>query len=294
MAVAVAAGPPSAGPAVSPVALRPLPAPASGRQVDVQIVPDPRPGYYRDPSVPAVTDTRLRLKQVSATRNQITDDADWWDRNALEPIAYKPPNPFMRDTETDIPANVPRQFRGLILTRAIRSNPVLALYGQNFSDAHILLAVDPASGEVRRALDFSKFIFPYKYKEQDKDYVHMAVTWAVLEENTLYFAYSHATYAASSMGYNAYIAALDLPTNRLLWQSAPLTDNARNFLIKGDAIVTGYGFTNESRFIHILNKGDGRVVNSLQVRNDPEFFVEKDGKLYVRTYDTDYVFQFTN
>jgi hypothetical protein len=291
---AITAGPPSASSPISRASPPPMATPPAGGQIDLQIVPNPPPGYYRDLAVPPAPGTKLRLKQVSAAPNKITDDTDWWDRNALEPIDYKPPNPFKPDAETDVPANVPRQFRSLILTRAIRSNPVLAFYGRDFSDAHIVLVINPSSGAVSRALDFSNYIMPYKFKEQDKDYVGMEMRWAVLEGNTLYFSYAHSTYAASSMGYNAYVAALDLASNRLLWQSQPLTGNAQNFLIKGDAIVTGYGFTAEPRYIYIVNKGDGRIANSLQIHNYPDFFVEKDGKLYVRTYDTDYVFQYVN
>jgi hypothetical protein len=39
--------------------------------------------------------------------------------------------------------------------------------------------------------------------------------------------------------------AIDIPSNRILWRSQPLVNNAGNFVIKDDAIIAGYTFSGE-------------------------------------------------
>ena len=71
----------------------------------------------------------------------------------------------------------------------------------------------------------------------------------MLEGDVLYVSHAHSTYAKSSKGYNAYISAIDLKTGQLLWHSQPLVSNAYDFLVKGDAIIAGYGFTAENDYL---------------------------------------------
>ena len=69
---------------------------------------------------------------------------------------------------------------------------------------------------------------------------------------------------------------------------------AGNFIVKGDAIISGYGFTAEKDHLYILNlnKSNGRIVQRVSVCSAPDFLVEKGGRLFARTYNTDYVFKF--
>jgi hypothetical protein len=46
-------------------------------------------------------------------------------------------------------------------------------------------------------------------------------------------------------GRNAYLSAIDLGTKKTLWRSPALVANARTFVVTGDHIVAGYGFTAE-------------------------------------------------
>jgi len=57
-------------------------------------------------------------------------------------------------------------------------------------------------------------------------------------------------------------------------------------------LPTGYGFTAEPDFLYVLNQTDGRILQKVPLKNAPEYFVEKDNQLFVRTYHADYVFHF--
>ncbi len=269
------------------VAQKPAPKP----EISVVSVAAPPPGYFVLDSIARKPDASLRLTQVSERRNKVTDDEEWWIGNRLDPLSYQVPNLFM-NVEGNLPSVIPEKFRGLRIVAAIRSDPILAIYGEDFSDGRYLCAVDPSNGGIVFAMDFSAFQWPHQFSQSERQYVRMKTEWAYLEAGILYVSHAHRTYARSSNGYNAYISAVDVRTGALLWRSQPLVSNAQNFVVRGDAIVSGYGFTSEPDFVYVLNRADGRVVQQVPVKSGPSYLVDKEDRLYVRTYNTDYVFQY--
>ena len=101
-------------------------------------------------------------------------------------------------------------------------------------------------------------------------------------------------YGASVMnGYaqpdTCFMFAYDLENEKLLWRSADQTYNSMNFLVKGDVIFCGYGFTAEDDYLYQLDKNTGEVIDRLSLKKMPDLMAEKDGRLYVHTYSYDYV-----
>jgi outer membrane protein assembly factor BamB len=113
----------------------------------------------------------------------------------------------------------------------------------------------------------------------------------VVENGVLFVSHHHMTYSASSGGFNAYVTALDLRTGALFWRSDPLVSNGSNFLVRNGYVICGYGFTAEKDFLFVLDATTGQTVRKIPLRSGPEWLIEKDGKLFVRTYDTNYVFE---
>lgn len=112
------------------------------------------------------------------------------------------------------------------------------------------------------------------------------------DENAAYICMAHRTYS-DTMLYHAYIMAIDLETGDLLWKSRPLTCNSDNFAVIGDVIVCGYGFTAEPDFIYQLDKNNGFEIDNRRIKTKADYFVykEDENRLYVRTYDTNYVYE---
>jgi hypothetical protein len=69
------------------------------------------------------------------------------------------------------------------------------------------------------------------------------VTWAREASGVLYVEHRHLTYTIATKGRNGYVSAIDLDTRKLRWRSRALIANARTFVLDGDYIVSGYGFT---------------------------------------------------
>lgn len=103
-------------------------------------------------------------------------------------------------------------------------------------------------------------------------------------------------YGASVMnGYaqpdTCFMFAYDLENEKLLWRSADQTYNSMNFLVKGDVIFCGYGFTAEDDYLYQLDKNTGEVIDRLPLKKMPDLMAEKDDRLYVHTYSYDYVIE---
>ena len=149
--------------------------------------------------------------------------------------------------------------------------------------------VDGEKGEVFE-LDFSDFEYAGDFKQSEKEFVRQQIRYAQVKDHILYLSIGHLTYAASSP-HNAYVAAVDLAEKKLLWKSQPLVSNAANFVIKGDVLLCGYGFTAEPDYIYQLDLGSGKVIDKTAVKSKADYLILKDNILYVRTYNTDYTFR---
>lgn len=217
------------------------------------VMPAPPFEYRLIKRVPAVESVKPpQIKQRSKARNKIIDDEDW-----------------LRDLGIERPA----------------PEPNLAIEG------HDVTVRGGAQGSPDLVLDFNSYRYAPAGPERDRAFVEQDITWVVLREGVLYVSHGHRTYAESSGGLNAYITAIDLGTREVLWRSAPLVSNSRNFLIRGAHIITGYGFTDEPDFLYILDLATGQTLRKRKLATGPDYFVEKDGLLHVRCYNTDYVFE---
>lgn len=139
-------------------------------------------------------------------------------------------------------------------------------------------------------LDFSDFEYAGDFKQSEKEFVRQQIRYAQIKDHILYLSIGHLTYAESSP-HNAYVAAVDLAEKKLLWKSQPLVSNAANFVIKGDVLLCGYGFTAEPDYIYQLDLGSGKVIDKTAVKSKADYLILKDNILYVRTYNTDYTFR---
>lgn len=208
---------------------------------------------------PASLAAPLKLTKLTQEANQITDTDDWFEKNNLS-------------------LNVEGSGKyGL----GIPSD-------ENGGKCRIQV-VDGEKGEVFE-LDFSDFEYAGDFKQSEKEFVRQQIRYAQVKDHILYLSIGHLTYAESSP-HNAYVAAVDLAEKKLLWKSQPLVSNAANFVIKGDVLLCGYGFTAEPDYIYQLALGSGKVIDKTAVKSKADYLILKDNILYVRTYNTDYTFR---
>ena len=242
-----------------------------------------------DGKTPSGTDVPcmpLKLTRLSAKANKITDDQDWFQRNDLHlPVHKYPGNP-----DGSTPDQTPARFMGDLLLKAIDAgDSLLLIYGPNYAGGRYLVVLDKEAGACRYALDFTSF--ERSDPAIDPGYYTQMLQWAEEEQGILYISSFHHGYAEDSQGKNAYLTAIDIGRGEILWRSKPLIVNSANFEIIGDSLVCGYGFTGEPDYLYVLNRHTGTVQSRISVRSAPSYIVHKGNRLYVRTYNRDYVFQ---
>lgn len=209
---------------------------------------------------PASLAAPLKLTKLTQEANQITDTDDWFEKNNLS-LNVEDSGKYGLGIPSD----------------------------ENGGKCRIQV-VDGEKGEVFE-LDFSDFEYAGDFKQSEKDFVRQQIRYAQVKDHILYLSIGHLTYAESSP-HNAYVAAVDLAEKKLLWKSQPLVSNAANFVIKGDVLLCGYGFTAEPDYIYQLDLGSGKVIDKTAVKSKADYLILKDNILYVRTYNTDYTFRF--
>lgn len=232
----------------------------------------------------------IQLDLLSSQPNEITDDLNWFARNNLSLSTYQFPNPNLNQSG-NLPAQIPTKFKENILIKALDyPNQYLLIYGDNYADGQYLFAYDKQQNKFIYGYDFSNYLLSPSYENQDKAYINQGLTWAITEGEVLYVSHSHSTYAKSSHGMNGYLTAINTYTNQMIWRSQPLVCNANNFVVIDDVIICGYGFTAEPDFLYLIDKYTGEILQQIKLQTAPNYIIQKDNKLYVRTYDTDYVF----
>lgn len=165
------------------------------------------------------------------------------------------------------------------------------LSGNTDYEPYIINIYNKFTGEHEAELDMSEFTMPINVDPEWRGFVFEAVRYVQYSDGLFYVAMNHRTYASSAPE-NGYIIAID-PNDgySVRWKSQPLVSNALNFQIEDNTIICGYGFTDEPDYIYLLDKHSGVQMDVYKVKTGPDYMFVIDGKLYVRTYDTNYVYQ---
>ena len=106
------------------------------------------------------------------------------------------------------------------------------------------------------------------------------------EGGTLYFNEACQSYSRQVKGKCSSLVAMDPSTGEVLWRTQPLVSNGE-FLVHGDYIVSGYGFTDERDHVFVVSRQDGSIKQQIRVAKSPETFtLNQDGLLEVRIYSS--------
>ncbi len=264
----------------------------TGALADTYIWPDCLSwDYYLADSELKPGEASISLKQISATANDITDQYEWFDNNGLDMwsnvlFAYW----YDREMPYDLQPFNTESY--LLMAELEDDHYIYGLYGDSGDygyRTHLISLYDKEDHSYIKTLNLCDFMYPPEYAAEDQDFVKEYIHYVHSEDGVLFVSMGHNTYA-SSASQNAYVMAFNIESGELLWKSTPLVSNAGNFAVLEDAIICGYGFTDEPDYLYILDKTTGAVQGEIKVKSGPDYIVEKDGKLYVRTYNMDYVF----
>lgn len=249
---------------------------------------------------------REGTEYVEATEN--TDNTDTADDTITEPLFIRMENPSWEYYTAESVVSGTKPFgiklfeesaNEIIDTDAWFEKNELQLAGNSneeeygcYIDYDGVIVCITKGGEVIAELEFTEFMYAPDLVEEDRDFVDEKVRDAKIRNGVLYVSISHLTYAESAPS-NAYIMAISLEDYSIIWKSEPLVCNSYNFEIVDDIIFTGYGFTAEPDYLFQIDRLTGTVLETYKLKSKADYIICKDDKLYVRTYDTDYVFEVT-
>ncbi len=231
----------------------------------------------------AKTASSIRLKLKSTKANQITDEADWFDRNVLAR-----PLPALEEDYRYVPAET--RWGELKLFRTSPSGEHVGIY------AVARKLEKPVDGVYDESFAYTAVLFNKDYKPvglfvlDDFFPPILEMSQVALVDHVLYFDNNFNGYASIMKEKTGYLVALDLDSGQVRWSSSALTASFRGFLVHGDVIFAGYGFTDEPDHLFVIDRSSGKVLQKEKLKSAHDFFVVKKDVLYVRCYDTDYEF----
>ena len=249
----------------------------------------------------AEPEERISLRVVDSSAAGVTDLEDWFAEISYPALTFHGGGINDAIRGSSVPRPVPESIsvdgEGLCLYQLMyASDMAVASYGlppNRFCvvlDPRVLVGLAPDGSGPAWVLDFSSYLYA-PGDDPDGGALPQAVRWAEVHDGVLYVSNYHRTYATNTGGRNAYVTAIRLADMELLWRSRPLVCNSHNFLLTEGSIICGYGFTDESDFLYLLDRETGEVYDSVAVQSAPEYLAVLGSYLYVRCYDAEYVFE---
>jgi hypothetical protein len=114
---------------------------------------------------------------------------------------------------------------------------------------------------------------------------HLEVQDVRYADGVLYFNEACQSYSREAQGKCSSLVAVEPLTQRVLWRTRPLVSN-NVFVVAGDYLITGYGFTAEPDALFFVRRSDGRVTRAAALPNAHQGMeLGPDGVLAVTTYD---------
>ncbi|MBE5876189.1 MAG: hypothetical protein E7290_04820 [Lachnospiraceae bacterium] len=209
----------------------------------------------------------ITLSLVSEQGNGVSDIEPWVEENELSLPMLEGALSWHMEPREDAPI--------------VDSN--ILFYDTAFYDENYIYHWSPDTLDIYDR-ENCKLLYVISY-ESDRWY--LMGNCAYLRDGILYIGNLYNGYA---MPNTCFIVAYDIEKDEILWRSEDQTFNTMNFIVKGDVILSGYGFTSEKDYIYQIDINTGNVISKTELSKKPDMLIEKDGQLYVHTYSIDYVF----
>ena len=110
------------------------------------------------------------------------------------------------------------------------------------------------------------------------------LTGIVRAGDSVYLLLQFNGYAKEIGGQGNLVIAGDLCRHRLTWRSPNLASNAPA-LIRGEYLITGYGFTKEPDWLFVFDRRTGQTIQKLPLPKSPENLRVIEHQLFVQLYD---------
>ncbi len=135
------------------------------------------------------------------------------------------------------------------------------------------------AGEVKWQLNLADYVEEKSMEVQDIRY----------KDGILYFNAACQSYSKESSGLCSSLYAVYPTAKERLWKSEYLVSN-NIFIIDGDRIIAGYGFTAEPDYLFIVDRATGNILNKKKLDTAHSYMEIAGDTLKVITYNKLYIF----
>lgn len=140
-----------------------------------------------------------------------------------------------------------------------------------------------ASGKILWTLDLNEYVEEKSMEVQD---IHF-------DMGILYFNAACISYSSGSGGLCSSLYAINPVERKRIWKSDYLVSNDI-FLLTGELIVAGYGFTAEPDYLYLIDRKTGNTLNKTKLDSAHKYMEFVGKKLNVITYNKHYIFDFSD
>jgi len=185
---------------------------------------------------------------------------------------------------------LPRTYGGERLVMALpqRDNRWLLLFGTDMGKARYVVLIDPrasAKPEERvTAFDFRNFFEPPQSIAPHD--THELITWAEIDGDHLFVANAHSGNLDASRGKNAYITAVDVRQNAVIWRSAAQVASEGSFVLTDHHVICGYEDFETMR-LFTLDRETGKTLGALALPTPATAIWVRGGKLMARAHENE-------
>lgn len=204
---------------------------------------------------------KVRLTRKTSSKNLILDDGDWFEKNGL-PRALNG-----RVSPDDVPDYMPRMFEG---------SPVDLLFDHQ----------DHLIGRYGSALVVcAQGMKPISFAAAAPPAPQGHISFAKMAGSSIVLSLIQSG--------KSRLAAFDAKSGTLQWASDSEVASAQTFELTRDHIVSGDGGSGSPDNIFLIDAATGKIFQKEKLGTAATFLVIKGSDVFVRSYDTDYVFGFS-
>ncbi len=109
------------------------------------------------------------------------------------------------------------------------------------------------------------------------------------ENDVLYFNAACMSYSNMEKGKCSSLYAVKPVMGKVLWHTPYLTSN-NIFILEGDMIIAGYGFTSEPDHIFLIHKKSGKILYKQKIDSGHNYMEVHEKQLHLITYGSIYIF----
>lgn len=163
------------------------------------------------------------------------------------------------------------------------------LFGQNNNHMKVIVT-DKDEKYLYVAYDFENYRMSPKTKDNYYGVNEQSVWDVYIEGNIMYVSHFGGGNSVDFGYQTGYISAINMLRNEVIWTTQPMTNNCSKIAVVGNSIIAGYGFSEESDFLYVLDKYSGQRVQKIPIKSAADYVIVKGQNVYVGTYSYDYVF----